>query len=194
MRHDEVWHPSILPTHAFHDKHTLEIAGVTLELIHAPGETDDQIVVFMKEGSLLCAADNFYEAFPNLYAIRGVPYRDPQKWVKSLILMRKLGAEILVPSHTLPVIGAAEVARRLQNYGDAISFVHDQTVRRWASTIFTVTGFFPNSPLSFRCSLFFFQGSKRRTPRRHRERNKIAVVSREGRVFEALLRYTSLER
>jgi glyoxylase-like metal-dependent hydrolase (beta-lactamase superfamily II) len=40
-------------------------------LVHAPGETDDQVVVFLPADRVLFAADNFYEAFPNLYAIRG---------------------------------------------------------------------------------------------------------------------------
>lgn len=113
----------------FGARRTIHIAGVTLELIHAPGETDDQTVVHMPSRSILFAADNYYEAFPNLYAIRGVPYRDPMMWVRSLDLMRSVGADIMVPSHTLPVIGRDTVERRLRNYRDAIAHVHDQTVR-----------------------------------------------------------------
>ena len=39
---------------------------------------------------LLCA-DNLYRSFPNLYAIRGTPYRDVRRWIASLDAMRALG-------------------------------------------------------------------------------------------------------
>lgn len=39
----------------------VEIEGVRMQLIHAPGETDDQIVVYLPEHRALLAADNFYK-------------------------------------------------------------------------------------------------------------------------------------
>ena len=123
----------ILPTHEYGShgevRRLIQIAGVDIELIHSPGETDDQTVVYLPKYRLLCAADNFYESFPNLYAIRGVPHRDSRKWIESLDLMRGLNAEIMAPAHTLPVHGANDVSTRLRNYRDAIAYVHDQTVR-----------------------------------------------------------------
>lgn len=107
----------------------INIAGVDLELIHAPGETEDQTVVYLPNQKILCAADNFYESFPNLYAIRGVPTRDTTTWIHSLEMMRSLGADVMAPSHTLPVFGKLEVESRLRNYRDAIAFVRDQTIR-----------------------------------------------------------------
>lgn len=117
------------PTHTLADSMDLEIAGIRLRLIHAPGETPDQVVVWLPDKRVLLAADNIYQAFPNLYAIRGTPYRDVMLWVESLDAMRALGAEVLVPGHTRPVHGAAEVEEVLTAYRDAIQFVHDQTVR-----------------------------------------------------------------
>ena len=46
-------------------------AGIDLVLYHAPGETNDQIIVHWPEQDVLCPADNIYRAFPNLYAVRG---------------------------------------------------------------------------------------------------------------------------
>jgi len=117
------------PTHTFEERLDLEIAGIRMELIHAPGETPDQVVVWLPDKRVLLAADNIYEAFPNLYAIRGTAYRDVMLWVASLDTMRALGAEILVPGHTRPVYGAEAVMDTLTAYRDAIQFVHDQTVR-----------------------------------------------------------------
>jgi alkyl sulfatase BDS1-like metallo-beta-lactamase superfamily hydrolase len=110
-------------------KMKLKIPGLTLELIHAPGETDDQIVVWLPGKKVLIAADNFYKSFPNLYTIRGTRYRDVLVWAKSLIEMRDLGAEYLVPCHSRPLKGKANIYRVLTDYADAIKYVHDQTVR-----------------------------------------------------------------
>ena len=62
-------------THAFDDQCNLKVSGMELELIHAPGESPDQIVVWLPKEKILLAADNIYKAFPNLYAIRGTRTR-----------------------------------------------------------------------------------------------------------------------
>lgn len=117
------------PTRTFAERLDTEIAGVRLELRHAPGETDDQLFVWLPQKRVLLAADNVYRAFPNLYAIRGTPYRDVRRWVASLDAMRALRPAHLVPSHTRPVSGEDAVAKVLTDYRDAIQFVHDQTIR-----------------------------------------------------------------
>ena len=120
----------IRPNKAFSGKSVdIEVAGIKLHLEHAPGETPDQIFVWMPEKKILLCADNYYKSFPNLYAIRGTSYRDVMDWVRSLDTMRALGAEYLVPSHTRPITGAKKINEVLTNYRDAIQFVHDQTVR-----------------------------------------------------------------
>ncbi len=111
------------------DRLNLEIAGVQLELFLAPGETNDQIFVWLPEKKTLLCADNYYKSFPNLYAIRGTAYRDVTLWVKSIDTMRALRPEYLVPGHTRPVTGADRIYEILTNYRDAIQFVHDQTIR-----------------------------------------------------------------
>ena len=119
----------IRPTHTFDDELSLNIAGIQLQLIHAPGETDDQIILWLPDKKVLLPADNFYKSFPNLYTIRGTAYRDVLQWVSSLDAMRRLEPEVLVPSHTRPVIGRQQISDRLTNYRDAIQYVHDQTIR-----------------------------------------------------------------
>ena len=64
----------IRPTKTFSDTLEAEEAGIKFKLIYAPGETDDQIVVWLPEQQTLIAADNFYWAFPNLYTIRGTNF------------------------------------------------------------------------------------------------------------------------
>lgn len=115
---------------------TLRIAGTTritregynLELARAPGETPDHLVVWWEPERILFSGDNYYHAFPNLYAIRGTPYRDFDAWADSMDQLSAYGAEILAPGHTNPVIGAAHITEALTDYRDAIRHVIAETV------------------------------------------------------------------
>ena len=118
----------IKPNITFTDELKINIAGVDIELYHAPGETNDQLFVWLPKHRALMPGDNIYRTFPNLYTIRGTPHRDVKSWVKSLDHMRSLKPDYLLPSHTKPLEGE-EVLETLTIYRDAIQFVHDQTIR-----------------------------------------------------------------
>ena len=118
----------IKPNITFTDELKINIAGVDIELYHAPGETNDQLFVWLPKHKALMPGDNIYRTFPNLYTIRGTPHRDVKSWVKSLDHMRSLKPDYLLPSHTKPLEGQ-EVLETLTIYRDAIQFVHDQTIR-----------------------------------------------------------------
>lgn len=117
------------PTRTFQDVLKDTVAGIPFELHYAPGETDDQLFVWLPEQRTLLPGDNFYKTFPNLYTIRGTPYRNPRKWADSLDRIRALRPEFLVPSHTRPLSGADVIHAVLTDYRDGIRFVYDQTVR-----------------------------------------------------------------
>jgi alkyl sulfatase BDS1-like metallo-beta-lactamase superfamily hydrolase len=85
--------------------------------------------VWLPERKVLLCGDNVYKAFPNLYTIRGTGYRSPKLWAASVDKMRALHADFLVPSHTRPISGAAEIERTLTDYRDAIRYVYDQSIR-----------------------------------------------------------------
>ena len=119
----------VRPTKIFADTLEAEEAGVKFELIYAPGETDDHIMVWLPEQKTLIAGDNYYWAFPNLYTIRGTSFRDLKHWYQSLDKMRDLNPQYLVPCHTRPIIGAQKIQEILTNYRDAIQYVHDQSIR-----------------------------------------------------------------
>ena len=78
---------------------------------------------------MLFPGDNIYKAFPNIYTIRGTTYRSFRSWYQSIEKMMALEPEILVPSHGIPIEGAANVMNILTLYRDAIKYVHDQTMR-----------------------------------------------------------------
>ncbi|WP_439639798.1 alkyl sulfatase dimerization domain-containing protein [Nevskia sp.] len=120
---------TLRPTQTFETRLDTTLAGMPVQLVHAPGETEDQLFVWLPEKKLLLPGDNFYRAFPNLYTIRGTRHRDPKRWAASLDAMRALPAELLVPSHTRPVVGHDAIQAALTDYRDAIRYVHDQTLR-----------------------------------------------------------------
>eukprot|EP00485_Elphidium_margaritaceum_P010739 CAMPEP_0202687190 /NCGR_PEP_ID=MMETSP1385-20130828/2890_1 /ASSEMBLY_ACC=CAM_ASM_000861 /TAXON_ID=933848 /ORGANISM="Elphidium margaritaceum" /LENGTH=698 /DNA_ID=CAMNT_0049341941 /DNA_START=55 /DNA_END=2151 /DNA_ORIENTATION=- len=109
----------------------LRIDGVAMKIVHAPGETADQIFIYLTEKRVLLPADNIYRTYPNIYAIRGSPTRDARDWTRSLDKMRALQPAplIMVPGHTRPVYGEHEIQQLLTVYRDGISYTHDQTIR-----------------------------------------------------------------
>lgn len=120
----------IRPNMTFSDKMTADIAGIKFTLVHAPGETPDQIFVWLPKKRVLLCGDNIYKTFPNLYTIRGTAYRDVMQWVHSIDMMRDLEPDFLVPGHTGPVAGRRKIRKILTDYRDAIQYVHDQTIRK----------------------------------------------------------------
>ena len=85
------------------------------------------------EKRLLLCGDNYYHAFPNIYAIRGVSSRNGYAWYKSIESFMKHTIEYdinyLIPSHCEYVIGQSNIYNRFDQYRDGVAFVFDQTVR-----------------------------------------------------------------
>ena len=118
----------IKPNVTFDNELKLNIAGIAFEFFHAPGETDDQIFVWLPEYQALFPGDNIYKTFPNLYTIRGTSHRDVNAWINSLDMMIALEPKNIFPSHTLPFSGDSAL-ETLRIYRDGIQFIHDQTIR-----------------------------------------------------------------
>ena len=117
------------PDLTFNDYLRINIAGIEIELFHAPGETNDQIFVWLPNHKSLMPGDNIYKTFPNLYTIRGTTHRDVKGWINSLDHMKTFNSEFLFPSHTKPIIGQEKIQDALNIYRDAIQYIHDQTIR-----------------------------------------------------------------
>ena len=83
----------------------------------------------INQAKILFAGDNFYSAFPNLYAIRGRAYRNVLNWSESVASMTEFSPRRLVPGHTMPILEEATAAAALKDYSEAIRSVYDQTVK-----------------------------------------------------------------
>ena len=119
----------IKPNLTFKDELKTSIAGIEIHLFHAPGETNDQLFVWLPKHKTLMPGDNVYKTFPNLYTIRGTTHRDVKGWIDSIDHMKTFNAEFLFPSHTKPIIGKEKINEVLTIYRDGIQYIHDQTIR-----------------------------------------------------------------
>lgn len=101
----------------------LDLNGIQVMLSAAPGETDDHLYVWLPQYKVLCCGDNYYESWPNLYAIRGGQYRDVSSWIDSLRTMANHHPYALLPGHTRAVVGKDVVAEVLKNFSGALEYV-----------------------------------------------------------------------
>lgn len=105
-----------------------EIDGVRLKLVRVPGETDDQMMVWMPDKGVLCCGDNYYGCFPNLYAVRGSQYRDLAAWIHSLDVLLSYPAEYLIPGHTGMIAGREKIRQVLENFRFMIDYLLTKTL------------------------------------------------------------------
>jgi alkyl sulfatase BDS1-like metallo-beta-lactamase superfamily hydrolase len=140
-----------IPSRTFAEEMGLRSAGLTMQLIYVPNETNDELAVFVPdalnggknlrnpESGLLFSAEVIQgPAFPNLYSLRGTQYRSPANWYHSVRRLAQYDSWCMVPSHGPPVCQRDNIQRLLTTFGDAVQFTHDQTVR------FMNMGFTPN--------------------------------------------------
>ena len=116
------------PTRLIGEERTaVTLSGINLELVMAPGETPDHMVVWYPEKKILFSGDNFYRSFPNLYAIRGTAYREFDTWADTMDLLMAFNADVLGPGHTKAIFGADAIRETLTDYRDAIRHVVSET-------------------------------------------------------------------
>lgn len=111
------------------DRYRLHISGVRLELVAAPGETRDQLYAWLPQRKALIAGGNFYPAFPGDLDGIGGSGADLEQWARSLDRMRSERAEVLIPGHLQPLVGAQVIDRALADYAAALRFILDETLR-----------------------------------------------------------------
>jgi alkyl sulfatase BDS1-like metallo-beta-lactamase superfamily hydrolase len=116
------------PTRTFADSATLEVAGLAIEVIHAPSDADDSVTFWFP--TLGVAVHNLvWPVLFNIFAIRGEEYRDPQVLMRGIDHLLSLKAEHLVAAHGPPMSGSTEIVERVTKYRDALQFIWDQSVR-----------------------------------------------------------------
>lgn len=107
----------------------LTLEGIHVQLIAAPGETDEGQAIWIPDQKVFCGGDNYYASWPNLCALRGSTYRDVDRWVASLGKYLEYPVEHFVPGHGEILEGNGYFREVVGNYRDAIDWVLDQTLQ-----------------------------------------------------------------
>jgi alkyl sulfatase BDS1-like metallo-beta-lactamase superfamily hydrolase len=107
----------------------LDVGGVRVELRHDPGETDDHLWAWLPAERALYTGDLFIWASPNCGNPQKVQ-RYPLEWARALRKMQALDAELLMPGHGPPILGAERVRRALGESAELLETLCEQTLRR----------------------------------------------------------------
>lgn len=122
-----------VPTITFDDEYRFEIGGRRLELLATPGgETTDSMVVWLPDERVCLCGNAFGALFghiPNLVTMRGDRYRDALTVLNSIDRVRSLRPETLFTGHFGPIVGEELIAGELTRLHDAVSHVHDETIK-----------------------------------------------------------------
>jgi len=117
------------PDTTYESELTLEVGGTTLELHHARGETDDHTWIFLPQRKILFSGDQFIWVTPNAGNPQKVQ-RYAADWAVSLREMAAKEAEVLVPGHGLPIVGAERVRQALTDTAEWLEHLERETVAR----------------------------------------------------------------
>lgn len=113
---------------ALGDGETLKIAGLKVEVAHAPSDSDDSVTLWFPELSV-CVQNLVWPTLFNVFAIRGEEYRNPQVLIPGIDHILALEPEHVIGTHGPPLSGRDDIQRRVTRYRDSIQFLWDQTVR-----------------------------------------------------------------
>ncbi len=115
------------PDQTYEDRLDLEVGGTRFELHHARGETDDHTWTWVPDRRVLCTGDLFIWASPNAGNPQKVQ-RYAGEWAAALREMAILDAEVLLPGHGFPVVGADRVRQALSDTAELLESLLVQTL------------------------------------------------------------------
>ncbi len=124
--------PDVVPDILVDRSLTFEVGGRTFELIHTPeGETVDSLTVWMPKEKIAFTGNlvgPVWLSMPFLCTLRGDKPRSVRAYLKSLDIVRNLGAELLITGHGEPIRGRDRIRADLDKMHGAVSWVRDYTL------------------------------------------------------------------
>lgn len=117
----------VYPDTTYADELTLTVGGEQFELHHARGETDDATWVYAADRRVLATGDLFVWVVPNAGNPQKVQ-RFAGEWAQALRQMAATGAEVLLPGHGAPIVGADRVRRALEDTARYLESIEEQTL------------------------------------------------------------------
>ncbi|MSZ96651.1 MAG: MBL fold metallo-hydrolase [Actinobacteria bacterium] len=115
-------------THLLGARDSLTIAGLKVETVHSPSDSDDSVNFYFPEIGT-CIHNSVWPVLFNVFAIRGEEYRDPRVLIPGIDNIIKWAPEYLVATHGPALTGKDNIREKATRYRDSIQFMWDQTVR-----------------------------------------------------------------
>lgn len=115
------------PDVTYDERMTFRRGGLTFEMHHGRGETDDATWTWVPEREIVAPGDLFIWASPNA----GNPQKVQRycgEWASALREMAALGAETMLPGHGMPIFGAARVREALSDTAELLESLEAQTL------------------------------------------------------------------
>ena len=117
------------PDTTYDTTHHLDVGDVSLELTHARGETDDHTWIWWPARRILFTGDLFFWVAPNAGNPQKVQ-RYAADWAVALRAMASRGAELLIPGHGAPIVGADRVRAALSDTAEWLDVLVRETLAR----------------------------------------------------------------
>lgn len=115
------------PDTVYADALTLTLGGENFELRHSRGESDDATWIWAPDRKVLCTGDFWIGCAPNAGNPQKVQ-RYAEEWEATLRAMAELGAEVMLPGHGAPILGAAAIRTALLDASSYLRCIIDTTL------------------------------------------------------------------
>ena len=117
----------LYPNLTYHDAMSFRLGGLTFELRHAQGETDDTTWMYVPERRAAFVSDLWVWSCPNI----GNPFKVQRfevEWARALEAVAARRPALLLPGHGPALAGEDEIATACLTVAKALRFLHDQVV------------------------------------------------------------------
>ncbi|MFT7686383.1 MAG: alkyl sulfatase BDS1-like metallo-beta-lactamase superfamily hydrolase [Candidatus Azotimanducaceae bacterium] len=115
------------PTVTYQKYLNIQKGDVEFELHYAKGETDDHTWIWVPKYKAICAGDFFIWNFPNAGNPQKVQ-RFPLEWAAAMRAMAAKKPEYFLPAHGLPIRGADQITKVLNNCAFVLEHLVKETL------------------------------------------------------------------
>lgn len=119
--------PFLAPTETFDESLRIETRDRIIDVLWAPGETDDGIAVWLPDEKILYGGPACIPFFPNVGSPQRT-WRDAARWANTLERLAQHPAEVLIREFGPPLKGRAAITEYLESTAAALRWCHNAVV------------------------------------------------------------------
>jgi hydroxyacylglutathione hydrolase len=121
------------------DGDTIELDGVTLEVVHTPGHTLGSICLYDRERKILFSGDALQgtTAFMKEFGPVTGLYTDLDAYIRSIQRLLNLNVDMILPGHP-DIIKKSNVRKELENCLKRVSYINDKILQNLQKTEMTL--------------------------------------------------------